>query len=208
MVSTRWSGGAGRLFLPEILTRAGSSRLLDDSAGANTGPGPRTTSCETAAVPAPQPPTAVPLSIYGSWTEVSPLDWEWVDAQLDAAGIYWVVADGAGPPHPRPLWGLWIDHRLHLSIGSPVINRQLAGQPSVTAHLESGTDVVILEGSVAGSTEDPRLLERYDAKYDWNYTVDEYGPLTTVVPKNVLAWRSAGWAGRESFRTAGKWRFG
>ena len=66
-----------------------------------------------------QPPTAEPLSIYGSPTEVSPLDWTWVDGQLEAAGIYWVVANGSGPPHPRPLWGLWIDHRLHLSIGSP-----------------------------------------------------------------------------------------
>jgi hypothetical protein len=158
----------------------------------------------------PQPPTPVPLSIYGSPTEVSPLDWPWVDEQLEGAGIYWVVANGSGAPHPRPLWGLWIDYRLHLSIGSPVINRQLAAHtaPTVTAHLESGTDVVILEGTVAGTTEDATLLERYDAKYDWNYTVEEYGPLTTVVPTTAVAWRSAGWAGRESFRTAGKWTFG
>jgi hypothetical protein len=158
----------------------------------------------------PQSPTAVPLSIYGSPTEVSPLDWSWVNEQLEAAGIYWVTANGSGAPHPRPLWGLWIDHRLHLSIGSPVINRQLAAHaaPTVTAHLESGTDVVILEGTVDGTTEDATLLERYDAKYDWNYTVEEYGPLTTVVPTAVVAWRSSGWAGRESFRTAGKWTFG
>jgi hypothetical protein len=154
------------------------------------------------------PPTAQPLSIYGSPTEVSPLDWSWVDGQLEAAGIYWVSANGSGAPHPRPLWGLWIDGLLHLSIGSPLINRQVVTQPTVTAHLESGTDVVILEGTVTGTTEDPALLERYDAKYDWNYTVEEYGPLTTVVPRTVIAWRSSGWAGRESFRTAGKWRFG
>jgi hypothetical protein len=158
----------------------------------------------------PPPPTVRPLSIYGSPTEVSQLDWAWVDGQLEAAGIYWVVVEAAGAPHPRPLWGLWTDHRLHLSIGSPVINRQLAAQtaPTVTAHLESGTDVVILEGSVVDTTEDPELLRRYDAKYDWTYTVEEYGPLTTVVPSTIIAWRSAGWAGRESFRTAGKWRFG
>ncbi len=154
------------------------------------------------------PPTAEPLSIYGSPTEVSALDWSWVDAQLEAAGIYWVVANGSGAPHPRPLWGLWIDHRLHLSIGSPILNRQVTADGRVTAHLESGTDVVILEGAVAGTTEDAALIERYDAKYDWTYTVDEYGPLTTVDPVSVVAWRSAGWAGRESFKTAGKWRFG
>jgi hypothetical protein len=159
-------------------------------------------------VPDLQPPTAEPLSIYGSPTEVSLLDWTWVDAQLEAAGIYWVVANGSGPPHPRPLWGLWIDQRLHLSIGSPPLNRQVAADGRVTAHLESGTDVVILEGTVAGTTEDPALFERYDAKYDWTYTVEEYGPLTTVIPVSVIAWRSAGWAGRESFKTAGKWRFG
>jgi hypothetical protein len=160
-------------------------------------------------VPTLEPPTLQTLSIYGSPTELSPLDWGWVDGQLEAAGIYWVVAEAAGVPHPRPLWGLWVDHRLHLSIGSPVINRQLAARdgPALTAHLESGTDVVILEGTVAGTTDDPALLERYDAKYDWNYTVEEYGPLTSVVPTTVIAWRSAGWAGRESFRTASKWGF-
>ena len=81
----------------------------------------------------------MPLSIYGSPTEVRPLDWAWVDEQLEAAGIYWVGTNGSGAPHPRPVWGLWIDHRLHLSIGSPVINRQLAAHaaPTVTAHLEA-----------------------------------------------------------------------
>jgi hypothetical protein len=158
-------------------------------------------------VPASQGPTVQPLSIYGSPTEVSPLDWAWVDEQLTAAGIYWVVANGSRHPHPRPLWGLWLDYRLHLSIGSPPMNRQIADQPAVTAHLESGTDVVILEGTAVGTTDDPELLRRYDAKYDWTYTVEEYGPLTTVVPSTVISWRSAGWAGRESFRTASKWGF-
>lgn len=159
-------------------------------------------------MPGSQGPTAQPLSIYGSPTEVSQLEWAWVDEQLGAAGIYWVVANGSGHPHPRPLWGLWIDHLMHLSIGSPPMNRQIADRPAVTVHLESGTDVVILEGTAVGTTEDAELLRRYDAKYDWTYTVEEYGPLTTVVPSTAIAWRSAGWAGRESFRTAGKWRFG
>jgi hypothetical protein len=26
-----------------------------------------------------------------------------------------------GHPHPRPVWGIWSQQRLHLSIGSPAI---------------------------------------------------------------------------------------
>ncbi len=163
---------------------------------------------ETARVPDLQPPTAEPLSLYGTFTESSPLDWTWVDEQLGAAGTYWVIPRGLGHPHPRPVWGVWVDHRLHLSIGSPVVNRQITAEPSVTVHLDSGTEVVIVEGTVAGTTEAPGLIQRYDAKYDWTYTIAEYGPLTTVAPTVVMAWRSAGWAGREGVQTAGKWRFG
>ena len=156
-------------------------------------------------------PIAEPLSFYGSPAECSPLDWSWVDEQLARAGTYWVVPCGSGAPHPRPVWGVWQRHRLLLSIGSPVVARQLHDDPAVTVHLESGTDVVIVEGHVEpqpdGSPSESSAIEDYDAKYEWRYTVDEYGPLTVIVPSIVRAWRSAGWAGRDGFQSAGRWRF-
>lgn len=146
--------------------------------------------------------------MYGAPSTEPGLAWSWVDERLTAAGTYWTIARGGSHPHPRPVWGIWAEQRLHLSIGSPVISGLLAAAPDVTVHLDSGVDVVIVEGRVGGKTEDQELYDAYNKKYDWNYSTDEYGPLTTIVPTTVLAWRSAGWAGRDGFQQTGRWRFG
>ena len=145
--------------------------------------------------------------MYGERSDVAPLDWAWVDAELGAAGTYWCTAGGGRHPHPRPVWGVWADRWLHLSIGSPVVARLLERNPNVTVHLDSSTDVVIVEGTVVGFVDDVTVLRAYNDKYDWNYTIEEYGPLTRVAPSTALAWRSAGWAGRDGFQHTGRWRF-
>jgi len=146
--------------------------------------------------------------MYGEPSDLPQVEWSWVDAQLASAGTYWVVANGGGPPHPRPVWGVWWAEVLYLSIGSPVVRRLLAQHPDATVHLDSGVDVVVVEGVVDRFSDDAQVISAYDEKYDWSYSVDEYGPLTRVVPITALAWRSAGWAGRDGFREAGRWRFG
>jgi hypothetical protein len=152
-------------------------------------------------------PVAEPLSFYGSPSGCAALPWSWVDDELTRAGTYWVVPRTATVPHPRPVWGVWLEHRLLLSVGSAVLARQLGDDPTTTIHLDSGTDVVIVEGRVDGDSDAAEAIAAYDQKYDWSYTIDEYGPLTIVVPTMVLAWRSAGWAGRDGFQAAGRWRF-
>jgi hypothetical protein len=152
------------------------------------------------------------LRMYGQPSEHPPLDWEWVQGQLESAPTYWVLSGAiprpSGYPHPRPVWGLWLDDSLHLSIGSPVIRNALAADARVTVHLDSGTDVVVVEGNVmpASSTSDV-VLAAYDTKYDWQYDAAQYGPIRRVSPQTVMAWRTAGWAGRESFRETGSWAF-
>lgn len=158
-------------------------------------------------------PTNRILRLYTQPSDHAPLEWTWVDDQLRAAGTYWVVpvAEPNRPPHPRPVWGVWDGDgdgpRLALSIGSPVVRRLLGTDAPVTVHLDSGTEVVIVEGVVAGTTTDADLIAAYDAKYDWIYDVAEYGPLTIVTPTDVLAWRTTGWAGRESFQQTNRWTF-
>lgn len=151
-------------------------------------------------------PVPEPLRLYGRVNDCHPPEWAWVDRELERAGTYWIGSRGHRHPHLRPVWGVWNDRTLFLSIGSPTIARELEEDPTITVHLESGTDVVIVEGHASGTCVEPRILERYDAKYDWNYTIDEYGPLTLVVPSVVIAWRSADWAGRGGFRSAGRFR--
>ena len=145
--------------------------------------------------------------MYGEEATAGSLDWSWVEAQLTDAGAYWTVTTGLGHPHPRPVWGVWSSSTLHLSVGSPRLAADLGAGGPVTVHLGSVTDVVIVEGRSTGPSTDAEVLAAYNAKYEWEYTVAEYGPLTVVAPTKVIAWRSAGWAGRGSFRQTGRWRF-
>lgn len=147
------------------------------------------------------------LRLYGQPSDTPSSDWEWVDDQLTVAGTYWVVTPTPTHPHPRPVWGVWREERLHLSVGSPTLAQALLPTTPVTVHLDSGTDVVIVEGNVVGPSTDPELIAAYDSKYTWEYDVDQYGPLTTIAPTQILAWRSAGWAGRDGFQETGRWIF-
>lgn len=147
------------------------------------------------------------IRFYGQVSEHAALEWEWVDGQLRRAGTYWVTARTTGYPHPRPVWGVWQSGQLFLSIGTPVTREALAVDPKVTVHLESGTEVVIVEGRATGPSDDAEILERYDEKYDWSYDLSQYGALTRISPETVLAWRTAGWAGRDSFQQSGRWDF-
>jgi hypothetical protein len=155
--------------------------------------------------PAPEPE---PLRLYGQIAEQPRLEWAWVESELVAAGTYWVIAASSTFPHPRPVWGVWADNGLELSIGSPVLAVGVETNPRCTVHLDSGTDVVVVEGIAQRGSEPPtELVAAYDAKYDWQYTYEEYGPFTRINPTLVRAWRSAGWAGREGFQSVGRWRF-
>lgn len=51
------------------------------------------------------------------------------------------------------------------------------------------------------------VITKYDRKYDWQYEVDQYGPLVVVEVDKVMAWRSAGRHGRDGFQSAARWRF-
>jgi hypothetical protein len=147
------------------------------------------------------------IRFYGQVGDHAALEWEWVDDQLRRAGTYWVTARTSGHPHPRPVWGIWRSSQLFLSIGTPVTRQALDVDPLVTVHLDSGTEVVIVEGRASGSSDHAELLAEYDEKYDWSYDLTEYGSLTRISPDAVLAWRTAGWAGRDSFQQAGRWVF-
>jgi len=151
--------------------------------------------------------TRKPALFYGDQADHELLDWWWVESELRRAGTYWVVARHGGHPHPRPVWGIWHEDELCLSIGSPTLQRALADDQVITVHLESGTDVVIVEGRVDGSSTDADVIAAYNLKYDWSYDVAQYGPLAVATPSKVLAWQAAGWAGRESFQRSGTWKF-
>ncbi len=147
--------------------------------------------------------------MYGAPTAHQPLEWQWVEDRLREAGTFWVAAVSDGYPHPRPVWGVWYLDLLHLSIGTPSVHRGLLTDSRLTVHLDSGTDVVIIEGrAAAASRTSAEVLQVYDSKYDWTYDVEQYGNLTELHPETIVAWRAFGRAGRDGFAGSGKWVFG
>ena len=84
------------------------------------------------------------------------LPWGWAVEQLVASRNYWVCTTRPdGRPHAAPVWGLWADDALYFGTDpASRKGRNLAENPELVVHLESGDDVVILEGRV-DITDDP-----------------------------------------------------
>ena len=130
------------------------------------------------------------------------LDWTVdVEPRLVASKHYWLASVRPdGTPHSVPRWGVWVDHRFYYD-GAPttVHARNLDRNPACTLTLESGTEVVIVEGtSHATSAEADGLGARISAAFEKYHPDYQPGPdswvdgggLRVIVPKRVLAWFS------------------
>ena len=129
------------------------------------------------------------------------LDWNYIDEQMHAARNYWVcTATLEGVPAATPVWGVWVDNRLYLD-GSPLTRRgrNIAQNPRVVVHLESGDHVVILEGEahILPGAPERVLAERVAAAYTDKYADSGYSPapeqwdqggLVIFTPHTALGW--------------------
>lgn len=130
------------------------------------------------------------------------LPWSHAVERLERARNLWIVTVGPGPrPHARPVWGVWVDGAVYFG-GGPQTRwaRNLAAHPDVVVHLESGDEVVILEGRV-GRVDDPddvvaRVIDAYEAKYDFRHPA----PFWELRPDVAFAWT-------DFPRDTTRWRF-
>ena len=160
----------------------------------------------------PEPIASAPR-MYGGTLEPSRMPWRWATTRLEAARTYWIATTRPdGRPHSRPVWGVWLDNAFYFSTGS-LAARNLAVQPAITVHLESGEEVVIVEG-VAEVAQGEELLRRvgalYDAKYHWDNSGADEDPFYAVHPQVVFGWvaDSTGQDGGAAFHgTAARWQF-
>ena len=118
------------------------------------------------------------------------LDWEWAVERLDGARNYWICTAGAdGGPHAAPVWGLWHGDGVVFSTSpDSAKGKNLARDPRVVVHLESGDEVVILEGTVERITLDDELADAYAAKYDFRPEPSGDGLWYRVRPSAAYAW--------------------
>lgn len=103
------------------------------------------------------------------------LPWSHVTGRLTASRSYWLATTRPdGRPHVAPVWGVWLDGALYFGTDRASVKaRNLAANPTLVVHLESGDDVVILEGTpevVANPAAIPGLDDAYRAKYGMGAT--------------------------------------
>lgn len=129
------------------------------------------------------------------------LGWDEVETRLRASRHYWLATVRPdGTPHSVPRWGVWCDGRFYYD-GAPTTRhvRNLHHNPACTLTLESGTEVVIVEGSSTATRAEPddlgaRLAVAFE-KYHPDYAPsrdawadDAGGGLRVLTPARALAW--------------------
>jgi general stress protein 26 len=150
-----------------------------------------------------EPTAAIPLlpADYGAPADTSGaerLPWSWAATQLEASRNYWICTTRAdGRPHAMPVWGLWLDDAVWFSSGRTTQRVQnIARRPEIVIHLESGDEVVILEGGVEEISDRPaleRFVEHYEQKYGYRFDPDavESSPVFAFLPRSAYTWREA-----------------
>lgn len=139
-----------------------------------------------------EPARSRPKTDYLDQDVPAPLPWRWAAERLTRARNYWLVTTRPdGRPRSRPVWGVWLDGTFYFDSGSSV--QILAANPNVEVHLESGDEVVILEGTVE-PVADPdaraRFLEVFNPKYRWNWEPPAPPALYALRPRKALGWVS------------------
>ncbi len=129
------------------------------------------------------------------------LPWSWAVERLENARNYWFSTTRPdGRPHAMPAWAAWLDGQLYFE-GSPETRRarNLAVNPAIVVHLESGDEVVILEGETRDVGRPERALAerlvavftaKYAATHDYRPALDQWdgGGLWVVHPRVAFAW--------------------
>lgn len=129
------------------------------------------------------------------------LRWDQVEERLRSSLHYWLATVRPdGTPHVVPRWGVWLDGRFYYD-GAPTTRhvRNLDHNPACTLTLESGTQVVIVEGTSVATSAAPadlgaRLAAAFE-KYHPDYAPapgawagEHGGGLRVLHPRRALAW--------------------
>ncbi len=137
----------------------------------------------------------MPRSYGISKTTSGTLGWDWAVERLEGARTYWICTTRPdGRPHVMPVWAVWLDGAVYFATGRTTRKaRNLVADPRIAVHLESGDEVVILEGIAREASDDAELtelLERYQQKYGVEPPLRD--PATTVyrlAPEVAFGWR-------------------
>ena len=152
----------------------------------------------------PDRPQMTPAYGFGdSQYGFEPIEWSWVVQRMTEAHSYWVSTTRAdGRPHVMPVWGVWVSDAFHFVTDTDSVKaRNIRRDPRAAVHLESGDEVVILEGTYEEVSATPEMLSAYEGKYDISLVGVSQGIYRLSLDK-VLAWTEGDFP-----KTATRWRF-
>ena len=137
------------------------------------------------------------------------LPWSHATNRLEHSRNYWIVTVGRNArPHTMPVWGFWFNGAIYFGTSRDSRKwRNLQANPNVVVHLESGDDVVVVEGT-AHEVTDKKVIEGLrplsEKKYGmWMPLDPEKHVAIAVQPHAAFAWSEKdiqGTATRWSFR--------
>jgi hypothetical protein len=154
----------------------------------------------------PTPTTVqMPADYVPKGTKPKFLPWEWATERLERSHSYWICTTRPdGRPHAVPVWGVWVDGAVTFSTDpSSRKAENFVANPNIIIHLESGDEVVILEGKVENIELNSGIDDAYNRKYKMRLSSFP-GPASiySLRPKKVMAWRE-----KDFITSATKWRF-
>lgn len=146
--------------------------------------------------------------VYGiSSKKEGMLRWEDICRQIERSHNYWICTTRAdGRPHAMPVWGFWVDGNIFFGTGrSTVKGKNMARNPNIVVHLESGDDAVILECVVqqqplTNATFRKRINAISKRKYKMGLMEHPESVLYRAQPRVIFAWRE-----KEFPTSATKW---
>jgi hypothetical protein len=148
------------------------------------------------------------LELYGGGKKRKEyLPWSHAEQRLVRSRNYWIcTARPDGRPHSIPVSGMWVEGALYFGTARSTCKaRNLVQNPAVSVHLESGDDVVIIEGQAA-EVSDPGTFKKLDAaskdKYKMPLVLMPESVIYRVRPRVVLAWLEKDMPG-----TGTRWEF-
>ena len=136
------------------------------------------------------------------------LPWSHAASRLEESRNYWIVTVGrGGEPHAMPVWGFWRNGAIYFGTARDSRKwRNLEANPKVVVHLESGDDVVVVEGvarEVTDKQEIAALSPLSEKKYGMWMPLDPKKHVAVAVnPRKVFAWSE-----KNIQATATKWFF-
>ena len=141
------------------------------------------------------------------------LPWSWAEERLTQARNYWIVTVRPdGRPHAAPVWGAWVDGAFYFGTGDDSRKgRNIAADPRAVVHLESGDDVVVLEGVMEAVT-DPEGIRRFEKGFNPKYGFAGGPEEMDMVALGAVVYRMApqvafGWTEANFPQNATRWVF-